>query len=402
MVHSLVDNKDYAIKLLPYEKDQFKPNNNHYLNKLVPFINRDVGKTDISVRHHWPPNLEAPKSGHWVIIQPWEFGSLPKEWVETFQAEVDECWVPSSYVKQVYVVSGVDKERVFVIPNGINPEVFHPQVPPTPLETKKGFKFLFVGGTIHRKGIDILLKISSETFTSEDDVTLIIKDFGGDAFYQGQTIADYIQRLLADKNAPEIIYINQTLPEAELVGLYTACDVLVHPYRGEGFDLPILEAMACGTPVIVTNGGAALDFCKPDCSLLVNARKVVQSYNHVGERELVDNAWFFEPEPADLAAKMTYAYKNLKEMKEKGWQAHKEAHRHWKWADTGKKIAERINALKGKPLQRELHKAEIDKKSAAQKSSTDLETLKKILEKTPGDIETLKKLTKLYIERGKN
>ena len=42
------------------------------------------------------------------------------------------------------------------------------------------------------------------------------------------------------------------LSEAELAGLYTACDCLVHPYRGEGFGLPIAEAMACGLPVIVT------------------------------------------------------------------------------------------------------------------------------------------------------
>jgi len=403
MIHSLVDNSDYAIKLLPYEKEQFKPDADHYLNKLVPLINSDVGKADIHVRHHWPPNLEPPNSGHWVIIQPWEFGSLPKEWVEKFQAEVDECWVPSHYVKQVYVESGVDEKRVFVIPNGINPSVFHPQVPPTPLKTKKGFKFLFVGGTIHRKGIDILLKIYSKTFTNEDDVTLIIKDFGGDAFYQGQTIAEYIKRLQADKNAPEIIYINQTLPENELVGLYTACDVLVHPYRGEGFGLPILEAMACGTPVIVTNGGAALDFCKPYCSLLINSKKVVQSYNHVGDRELVDNAWFFEPEPADLAAKMLYAYKHQKEMKEKGWQAHKETHRHWKWEDSGKKICERILELKDKPLQRDLDRKNLEQKPNLQNLpiESELETLKKILLKTPGDIDTLKKLTELYIKKGR-
>ena len=399
----LIDN-NYNLSIIPYEKHLFGHEDDTRLLKLALRFNTKSDKTDIHVRHHWPPNLKAPRLGHWVIIQPWEFGPLPKEWVEKFQVEVDECWVPSHYVKQCYVESGVDEARVFVIPNGINPKVFHPQVAPTPLETKKRFKFLFVGGTIHRKGIDILLKIYSETFTSDDDVTLIIKDFGGDAFYQGQTIAEYIKRLQTNKNAPEIIYINQTLPENELVGLYTACDVLVHPYRGEGFGLPILEAMACGRSVIVTNGGAALDFCKPDYSLLVNAKKVIQSYNHVGNRELVDNAWFFEPEPADLAKKMLYAYQNPEKMQGLGQLAHLEAHNHWKWADTGKKIAERIDVLKGKPLRRELHKAEaeLDKKLAAQKSSTDLETLKKILEKTPGDIETLKKLTKLYIERGKN
>ena len=53
--------------------------------------------------------------------------------------------------------------------------------------------------------------------------------------------------------------------------LYRSCDVLVHPYRGEGFGLPIAEAMASGLPVIVTGYGACLDFCDEDNALLVPA-----------------------------------------------------------------------------------------------------------------------------------
>ena len=54
----------------------------------------------------------------------------------------------------------------------------------------------------------------------------------------------------ARPNAPEILHLNTDLPSDALPGLYTACDCLVHPYRGEGFGLPVLEAMACGTPVV--------------------------------------------------------------------------------------------------------------------------------------------------------
>ena len=47
--------------------------------------------------------------------------------------------------------------------------------------------FLFVGGTIARKGIDILLDAYTSQFTADDDVCLVIKDFGTDSFYKGQT-----------------------------------------------------------------------------------------------------------------------------------------------------------------------------------------------------------------------
>src|SRR5262249_13275775 len=36
--------------------------------------------TEVHVRHRWPPDFSPPASGHWVLCQPWEFGSLPKDW----------------------------------------------------------------------------------------------------------------------------------------------------------------------------------------------------------------------------------------------------------------------------------------------------------------------------------
>src|SRR5206468_3050193 len=104
---------------------------------------------DVTIRHAWPPDWARPASGVWVLIQPWEYGVLPDEWVQRL-ADVDEVWAPSEYVRRVYVESGVDPGKVQVVPNGIDPEQFHPDVDPLALGTQKKFKFLFVGGTIHR------------------------------------------------------------------------------------------------------------------------------------------------------------------------------------------------------------------------------------------------------------
>ena len=57
-------------------------------------------------------------------------------------------------------------------------------------------------------------------------------------------------------------YIDRILSETEMAGLYAACDCLVHPFRGEGFALPIVEAMACGLPVIVTGARAGARLCE--------------------------------------------------------------------------------------------------------------------------------------------
>ena len=264
----------YDLSIIPYEKHSFGPEADARFHKLSARFNKKLEQqADIHVRHQWPPNFNPPKEGHWVMIQPWEFGSLPKTWVEVMGTKVDEMWVPSNYVRECYIRSGVPAERVFVVPNGVDTKLFNPNVSPLPLQTKKKFKFLFVGGTIYRKGIDILMDVYSKEFNSSDDVCLVIKDMGGESFYQGQTAKELIKHIQADPNNPEIEYIEQVLAPQELAGLYTACDCLVHPYRGEGFGLPIAEAMASGLPVIVTNYGGSLDFCHDGIAYMIPAEE---------------------------------------------------------------------------------------------------------------------------------
>jgi glycosyltransferase involved in cell wall biosynthesis len=182
------------------------------------------------------------------------------------------------------------------------------------------------------------------------------------------------------------------LTEDEMAGLYTACDVLVHPYRGEGFGLPILEAMACGLPVIVTNGGAALDFCAPPYAFLVDATRKPLGTRVIGKLELVDEAWCFEPDPQDLAAKMRRAWQNRNLMTELGQLAQQQAHANWSWAESGKKIIERIDALKKRPIRRQASGGE---ETGSQQA--ELETLKNRLQGGAGNIEELSRLTELYL-----
>ena len=297
----------------------------------------------VTIRHAWPPNWKRPTSGKLVVIQPWEFGTLPLDWVQHAR-DVDEFWLPSEYVRRVYLDSGIPAGKVVVVPNGIDPQVFHPGAAPMALPTSKKFKFLFVGGTIHRKGPDVLLDAYLKTFKAEDDVCLVIKDFGANDVYQGQTIGEKIRAAQAQPGAPEILYLTEDLSPKSLPGLFTACQCLVHPYRGEGFGLPVLEAMACGLPVVVTEGGSTDDFATEKFAYRLPAVKVDIGAS-VGNLRLAHNGWWLEPDHAAVASQMKWVFDHPSEAAATGQAASHHVREHWTWERAAQTAQLRLQGL---------------------------------------------------------
>lgn len=311
-----------------------------------------AGENVIHVSHQWPPDLVPPTEGHWVIIQPWEFGSAPKVWIEPMSRFVDEVWVPSRHVRDGYIRSGIPADRVHVVPNGVSDLYLRGDRAPLPMQTTKRFKFLFVGGTIERKGIDLLLKAYGQVFCGQDDVCLVIKDMGAGTFYQGQTAEHLIAQFKQIANAPDIEYLSQELSIEEMASLYAACDCLVHPYRGEGFGLPIAEAMACGLPVIVTGAGAARDFCSDDRAFLIPVTIVQFRDKHVGDIETVDRPWLAEPDQDALRYLLRYVIEHPEQAKAKAQRAKEYIAANLTW-DLCATIAEaRLQDLRKQPIRR--------------------------------------------------
>jgi glycosyltransferase involved in cell wall biosynthesis len=339
---------------------------------------------DVHVRHQWPPNFNPPPAGHWVMIQPWEYGSLPTQWINAMLGKVDEVWAYTQFVRDCYVASGWPAERVRVVPVGVDGHLFKLGVPPLPLPTQKRFKFLFVGGTIWRKGPDVLLNAYLSAFSVQDDVCLIIKGMGEDTFYQGQTATERIRQAQSRPEAPEIIHLTENMAPRDLPQLYAACDCLVHPYRGEGFGLPIAEAMACGLPVIVTGAGACLDYCDETVAYLISAQKKCFSEKRAGPFETADFPFIYEPDPDHTARLMRHVFDHPADARELGQRAAQRIHADFSWEAAGQKVRLRLEALRDKPVWR-LRAAEAvaDSGERADRAAT---TLRQLLEAE--DLET--------------
>ncbi|KAB0577388.1 glycosyltransferase [Ideonella dechloratans] len=340
----LLASGEVNLGIRPFEPDQFDPAKSMpTAQPLVACVGKPLESTAVHVRHQWPPNFTPPPEGMWVMIQPWEFGGIPQDWVAPMRDQVDEIWVPSQWVRDCYVASGVPADKLQVIPNGVDLARFSPGDSRYPLKTRKKFKILFVGGTIHRKGIDVVLEAYLHTFKSHEDVCLLIKGQPG-TVYQGSDLHGFLENVRTRfPDAPEIEYITDALTEDEVIALYRSCNVLALPYRGEGFGLPIAEAMACGLPVIVTREGAAADFVREEFAFLIPSERSPTQVDRF--KPSAPGFWLQEPDLKAVSRAMRAAYTDRAALRDMGRRARAFAEAHLSWQVASDLVLSRLRVL---------------------------------------------------------
>jgi len=305
---------------------------------------------EVTIRHGYPPSFARPPAGRLVVALPWEFGPIPRDWRRGIEDGVDEVWACSRHVRDGYLASGLDPEIVKVVPHGIDPLRYRPGLTPLPLPgAGTGYRFLFVGGLLWRKGADLLLDAYRAAFTRHDDVTLIVKDFGRGGPYQPQDAEERVRAMAADPAGPRVHFMSERLTDDELPRLYASADCLVHPYRGEGYGLTVAEGMACGLPVIVPAGGSTADFCDADTALLVPSHPLVLESTRVGDMELAGPVSVIEVLVLDLARRMRDAYERRDEARETGRRASAHIRAGHTWDAAAAIAADRVRALTGSP-----------------------------------------------------
>jgi glycosyltransferase involved in cell wall biosynthesis len=125
---------------------------------------------------------------------------------------------------------------------------------------------LFVGTIEPRKNLGALVQAFQRVANELEDVTLVI------AGNLGWHYEDLLGQLGEPASGPRI-YRPGRIPEGDLRGLYSGAAAVVLPSLYEGFGLPALEAMACGTPVVASNR-SSLPEVVGDAAILVPPRDV--------------------------------------------------------------------------------------------------------------------------------
>jgi len=256
---------------------------------------RSVPYPHVVIRQMYPPRVIDTPGGITCEYFGWEESRIPESMAEDFNRYLDGIGVMSAFVRDVLRDSGVDVP-VRVVGNGVKPHDPAATVSAVELEGLRGFRFLNISSAFPRKGVDVLLEAYFAEFDGGDDVTLVLKSFPN----PHNDVGDLLKRLRAEHpNPPDVRWIDRDLDDVELQGLYNLASCYVHPARGEGFGLPVAEAMAAGVPVISVAYSGLSDFVTPDTAVTIPFR-LEAARTHF---EIPGSIWA-EPERDRLAEEM--------------------------------------------------------------------------------------------------
>jgi D-inositol-3-phosphate glycosyltransferase len=209
---------------------------------------------------HMSHTLGYPKNA--AAQQLWEQEPPRRLRVEHDVLRRSEALVAESPASKRHMVQeyGADPKKIHVIPGGVDTAVFHPQNQQLARQSLSlemdAPVLLFVGRLQPLKGIDTLLQAAQVVRRHHARLQVLIVGGGVDARDEREESELHRLRALAEQLRLALhVHFIRAQPQEVLARYYAAADIFVMPSHYESFGMVVLEAMACGTPVVASRVG---------------------------------------------------------------------------------------------------------------------------------------------------
>ena len=277
-----------------------------------------------------------------IAYNVWESTLQPENYFNRLRDYYHELWVPSEWQKDVTIKQGFSEDKIFVIPEGVDVDTFKPLENP---QYPDKFRFMIFGRWDYRKYIKECIEAWLKAFPRNQykDVELLLSVENPFSVDGMKSTAERLQRYgLQDPR----IKIVKFPPRQEYINYLQNGHVFLSCARSEGWNLPLIEAMACGTPSIYSNCSAQLEFTKGE-GLAVNIVSEESASKGDGKsfRKMPGN--YYKPDFKHLVETIKDAYENFEKHKQEALQISERVRRDFSWDKQAKLAHDRLQVIYG-------------------------------------------------------
>ena len=203
-----------------------------------------------------------------------ELDKFSNDEVESIE-QCDKIFVCSGWAKDIVVNNTKFNDKdVHVVPLGVDHKIFKP----TQLKGRNKTIFFNCGKWEKRKGHDVILECFTSAFSHSDEVELWMMC---DNPFIGQQNEEWQKMYKTSELGYKVKIIPRQASHKDVYNIMAQSDCGVFPARAEGWNLELLEMMACGKNVIATNYSAHTEFCDENNSRLVSIDNMETAYDGV-------------------------------------------------------------------------------------------------------------------------
>jgi glycosyltransferase involved in cell wall biosynthesis len=297
----------------------------NYSNNSQPNIDLVIDSIDTIT-------FDSPTLDTKIAYTTWETTLYPEYFFSRLK-RFSQVWVASQWQKENVIRQGIDINKVQVIPHGVDSNIFKPDLD---IYDSNKFKFLVVGKWEYRKSTKEIIECFLEEFNSNEQVELVL---AVDTNVKVDKFSSTEERLKYYKLEDPKLKILHHLPQNEYIKQLQTSHVFLSCSRGEGWNLPLLEAMACGTPSIYSNCSGQLEFAKEkgipvSISHMIPAK--LDGYELPSDYSYLNSGEFYEPDFNDLKRVMREVYSNYEHYKSKALEESVEIREKFTWENSVK------------------------------------------------------------------
>lgn len=247
-------------------------------NPFIKDLNHYQGKTNIDFFLHCPPYNHHNGGSYKIAYFYWEADTLPRNWSRSIN-KVNELWVPCDLVRNACIKAGF-AGRITIVPTPCDDwQTSHTLEIPSSFSDEyvvgdDTYKFYSIFQWQNRKGWRTLLNSYYRSFGPNDDAVLILKvnplNLPGYTAEMIRPDITNLKRKLNLKYYPPVFLSENIVPLDHVKALHNTGDCYVSSHHGEGWGMPIHDAMRIGNQIIVTKYGGVTEYLDKNSAHIIN------------------------------------------------------------------------------------------------------------------------------------